>query len=47
VTFATGAPVGFADRPALENILQHAAPGHYGVRTLVHEIVQSELFQNK
>jgi mono/diheme cytochrome c family protein len=47
VTFATGAPVGFADRPALEKILQNAAPGHYGVRTLIHEIVQSELYLNK
>jgi hypothetical protein len=47
VIFATGAPVGFADRAELEQILQHAAPGHYGLRTLVHEIVQSGLFQNK
>ncbi len=47
VTFATGAPIGFSDRAALEQILQRAAPGHYGVRTLVHEIVQSGLFQNK
>ena len=47
VTFATGSPVGFADRPALEQILQQAAPRRYGVRTLVHEIVQSQLFQNK
>ena len=47
LTFATGAPVGFADRPAFEKILQNAAPGHYGVRTLVHAIVQSGLFQNK
>lgn len=47
LTFATGAPVGFADRPALEEILQNAAPSHFGVRTLVHEIVKSGLFQNK
>jgi hypothetical protein len=47
LTFATGAPVGFADRSAFEKILQNAAPGHYGVRTLVHEIVQSGLFLEK
>ena len=47
LTFATGAPVGFADRPELEKILQNTAPGQFGVRTLVHEIVQSGLFQNK
>jgi len=39
--------VGFADRSAFEKTLQNAAPGHYGVRTLVHEIVQSGLFLNK
>jgi hypothetical protein len=47
VTFATGAPVRFSDRAALEKILQRAVGHHYGVRTLVHELVQSELFQTK
>jgi hypothetical protein len=47
ITYATGAPVGFSDRPELEKILQHAAAQHYGVRTLIHEVVQSSLFQNK
>ncbi len=47
MTFATGAPVGFSDRPELEKILQSAAAKGYGVRTLVHEIVQSDLFQTK
>ncbi len=47
VTFATGAPVRFSDREALEKLLQHAAGKHYGVRTLVHALVQSELFQTK
>jgi Protein of unknown function (DUF1592)/Protein of unknown function (DUF1588)/Protein of unknown function (DUF1585)/Protein of unknown function (DUF1587)/Protein of unknown function (DUF1595)/Planctomycete cytochrome C len=47
VVYATGAPVRFGDRPQVEQILDRARPGHYGVRTLVHEIVQSELFLNK
>jgi len=47
VVFATGAPVRFTDRPELERILQRARARHYGVRTLVEEIVRSELFQNK
>jgi hypothetical protein len=47
MTFATGAPVGFSDRPELEKILQSASAKGYGVRTLVHEIVQSDLFQTK
>ncbi len=45
--FATGAPVGFADRAHVEAILDRAAPREFGVRTLVHELVQSSLFRNK
>jgi cytochrome c553 len=47
VVYATGAPVGFADRAAVEHILDRAAGSGYGVRSLVHEIVQSELFLTK
>ena len=47
VVFATGAPVRFSDRAELEQILQRARARQYGVRTLVEEIVRSELFQNK
>jgi hypothetical protein len=47
VVFATGAPVRYTDRDELENILARARAHHYGVRTLVEEIVRSELFQNK
>jgi len=47
VVFATGAPVRFSDRAELEQILQRARERQYGVRTLVEEIVRSELFQNK
>lgn len=45
--YATGAPVRFGDRAQIEQILQRAAASHYGVRRLVHEIVQSPLFLNK
>jgi mono/diheme cytochrome c family protein len=47
VAFATGAPVRFSDRDELERILQRASVRQYGVRTLVEEIVHSELFQTK
>jgi hypothetical protein len=47
VVFATGAPVRFSDRGELERILQRASVRQYGVRTLVEEIVRSELFQTK
>jgi hypothetical protein len=45
--FATGAPVGFADRPKVEAVLDQAKEGHYGVRDLVHGLVSSDLFLNK
>ena len=47
IVFATGAPVRFSDRAAVERILDRAKASGYGVRTLVREIVQSELFLNK
>ena len=45
--FATGAPVRFSDRETIERILQKTSAGQYGVRAIVNEIVQSELFRNK
>lgn len=46
-TYATGAPVRFGDRPAIERVLDRAQARGYGVRTLIQEIVQSELFLQK
>lgn len=45
--YGTGAPISFGDRPAIEQILDRSQPHGYGVRTIVKEIVQSELFQEK
>ena len=45
--YATGTPVGFSDRAQIEQVLERAKPSHYGVRSLVHEVVQSELFRCK
>ena len=45
--YATGAPIRFADRAAIERILDGARADQYGVRSLVHQIVQSDLFLNK
>lgn len=47
ILYATGSPVGFADRREVERILQATAANRFGVRTLIHEIVQSELFRRK
>ncbi|MGZ8938931.1 MAG: DUF1585 domain-containing protein [Limisphaerales bacterium] len=45
--YATGAPIRFADRPEIEAILERAASSHYGVRSLIHELIQSDLFLKK
>jgi Protein of unknown function (DUF1592)/Protein of unknown function (DUF1588)/Protein of unknown function (DUF1585)/Protein of unknown function (DUF1595) len=47
MVFATGSPVRFSDREAIEAILDVTKDGHFGVRGLVHAIVQSDLFRNK
>jgi len=46
-TYSTGAPVSFADRAALEKVLDRTAERRYGIRSLIHEIVQSPLFLTK
>ena len=45
--YATGAPIRFGDRARIEALLQRARARNYGVRTLVHEVVQSDLFRKK
>jgi hypothetical protein len=45
--YATGAPVRFSDRAQIEGILQRTRTGDYGVRSIVRELVQSDLFQTK
>jgi hypothetical protein len=45
--YATGAPIGFSDRAEIEQILERARPSAYGVRSLIHELVQSPMFQKK
>ncbi len=46
-TYATGAPIGFRDRKQVNEILDQSRPSGYGVRGMIHGIVQSELFQYK
>ncbi|MEX2212617.1 MAG: DUF1592 domain-containing protein [Phycisphaeraceae bacterium] len=45
--YATGSAVTFADRAEVERILDRAADKEYGVRSLLHELIQSELFRKK
>jgi uncharacterized protein DUF1592/uncharacterized protein DUF1588/uncharacterized protein DUF1585/uncharacterized protein DUF1587/uncharacterized protein DUF1595 len=45
--YATGAPVRFSDRPQIEHIADAARASQYGLRSMVHQVVESELFRNK
>ena len=47
ITYATGTPVRFSDRPVLEEILNKCEKSDYGLRTLIHEVIQSPLFRSK
>ena len=47
LVYATGAPVGFADRDDVAAILEKSRPSEFGVRTIIHEIIQSPLFLRK
>ncbi|MEM7698483.1 MAG: DUF1592 domain-containing protein [Verrucomicrobiota bacterium] len=45
--YATGAPVGFADREAIDAIMAELKPKRYGVRSMIHAIIASDLFLEK
>ncbi len=47
VTYSTGSPVRFGDRPRLEAILDQAKASQYGTVSLIDAIIQSELFRSK
>ena len=46
IAFATGAPVEFADREAVEDILSELADDGYPLRSMIREVVKSDLFDN-
>jgi mono/diheme cytochrome c family protein len=46
-TYATGAATQTADQPEIEAIVRKIRERDYGLRTLVHEVVQSRLFLHK
>ena len=45
--YATGHGLEFADRRAVTALLERAKASDYGLRSLVHEVVQSETFLQK
>lgn len=47
LVFATGADVQFADREVVQSIAARTRERNYGLRSLVHEVVQSPAFLNK
>ena len=47
IMYATGAPVSFADRREVETILNQCRKDNYGLRSLIHGLVQSPLFRNQ
>ena len=47
LVYATGAPIRFSDRAAVEQVVKQTKSDQYGVRSLVHAIVESDLFLNK
>ncbi len=47
ITYATGCAPDAADYPAVEAIVRKSADKDYGLKSIVHEIVQSPLFQHK
>jgi Protein of unknown function (DUF1592)/Protein of unknown function (DUF1588)/Protein of unknown function (DUF1585)/Protein of unknown function (DUF1587)/Protein of unknown function (DUF1595)/Planctomycete cytochrome C len=47
IVYATGADIQFADREVVEQIVAKLRTKNYGLRSLVHEVVQSRVFLNK
>jgi hypothetical protein len=47
VVYSTGGGADFADRAAIEAIVRKIAQKDYGLRSLVHEVVQSDVFRTK
>jgi hypothetical protein len=44
ITYSTGSPISFGDRAEVESILQKTKLQHYGIRDLIHAVVNSPLF---
>src|SRR5204862_242318 len=46
LTYATGAGIQFADRAVVDDVVGKVKPKNYGLRSIVHEVVQSRTFLN-
>ncbi len=47
IVYATGAPIEFADRATVEQILRDTKPRQHGLRSLLHAVIQSPAFLHK
>lgn len=47
ITYGTGSPCQFADRDEVESIVASTARDNYGMRSLVHAVVNSQIFRTK
>ena len=47
VVYSTGSPIQFADTEEVNAIVKRASAKKHGLRTLIHEVVQSRLFRSK
>ncbi|MCG6156357.1 DUF1588 domain-containing protein [Rubinisphaera margarita] len=45
--YATGAPIGVSDREEIEAILDQTAADGFGLRSMIHGLIQSPLFMSK
>ncbi|MFK7820644.1 MAG: DUF1592 domain-containing protein [Planctomycetaceae bacterium] len=47
LVYATGHQIEIADRPTVEKVLAETQETEHGLRSMIHEVVQSALFRNK
>jgi len=47
ITYATGAGISFSDREVVEGIVARTRSTDHGLRSILHEVVQSRVFLNK
>lgn len=47
LTYATGAPPSFADREIVDDIVRQSAEQDYGLRSIIHAALASDIFQRK
>jgi hypothetical protein len=47
LTYAVGRRIGFSDRTEVDRIVSRTQESNYGLRSLIHEIVQSDTFRSR